>query len=61
MSEPQINADQVYRNSQVNKVVDTVGVIVLGLLAFALLVALGRAEARNRALLVQLSQVRRIE
>ena len=60
MSEPQTKAEQVYQNSQVNKLTDTVGVIVLGLLAFALLIALQRAEAHNRALLIQLSQQRRI-
>ncbi len=35
---------------------DTLGVIILGPLALILLVALLRAQARNRALIAQLSQ-----
>jgi hypothetical protein len=35
---------------------DTVGVVILGILALILLVALLRSQARNRALVAQLSQ-----
>ena len=35
---------------------DTLGVMILGVLALILLVALLRAQARNRALIAQLSQ-----
>jgi hypothetical protein len=35
---------------------DTVGVVILGILALILLVALLRSQARNRALAAQLSQ-----
>ncbi len=35
---------------------DTVGAIILGILATTLLVALLRSQARNRALVAQLSQ-----
>jgi hypothetical protein len=37
-------------------VIDTVGVIFLGALALILLIALLRSQARNRALVAQLSQ-----
>lgn len=36
--------------------IDTVGVIIVGILALILLVALLRAQARNRALIARLSQ-----
>jgi hypothetical protein len=35
---------------------DTVGVVILGILALILLVALLRSQARNRALVAELSQ-----
>ena len=35
---------------------DTVGVMLLGVIAFVLLIALLRAQARNRALLAQLAR-----
>jgi hypothetical protein len=43
-------------NPVTNKMIDTVGAIFLGVLALILLIALLRAQARNRALVAQLSQ-----
>ena len=42
--------------SQIITTTDTVGVLILGILALTLLVALLRSQARNRALVAQLSQ-----
>jgi hypothetical protein len=42
--------------SQIITTSDTPGVIILGILALILLVALLRSQARNRALVAQLSQ-----
>jgi hypothetical protein len=42
--------------SQIITTTDTVGALILGILALTLLVALLRSQARNRALVAQLSQ-----
>ena len=42
--------------SQIVTTTDTVGAIILGILALIMLVALLRSQARNRALVAQLSQ-----
>ena len=42
--------------SQIITATDTVGAMILGVLALILLVALLRSQARNRALVAQLSQ-----
>jgi len=49
-SRPLLNGSQIITTT------DTVGAMILGILALSLLVALLRSQARNRALLAQLSQ-----
>jgi hypothetical protein len=58
MADEQNSAPGEYNNSHVT-VSDTVGTIVLGILALSLLIALLRSQARNREMAVQLTQLRR--
>jgi hypothetical protein len=51
--------DAVYGNYSPVNVTDTMGVIILGILAFILLIALLRSQGRNRKLLTQLADQER--
>ena len=50
------NQPLLLHGSQIITTTDTVGAIILGILALIMLVALLRSQARNRALVAQLSQ-----